>query len=180
MAEEKKHAATWKPVERVVAPVSKANRRNSETSVIDLADGSLFLTYTRFRAGSMHDIDPADIVSCVSNDGGKTWAVPKVVTKGIDGTGNVLSASLLRLDSGAIALFYCQLIDQKGSGGIHHLKIRVPHNEGQSWSAERKLNILGNHSQVLLNDSAVRLSTGRIILPTYCGLSPYSLDPEFV
>ena len=172
--------ASLKPLELIVAPVSKVNRRNSEASVIDLADGSLLLAYTRFRAGSVHDIGPADIVTCVSSDGGKTWTDPQVVTKGIDKTGNVLSASLLRLRSGAIALFYCQLIYEKGIGVFHVLKMRVSQDEGQSWSSERILNIPGNYSQVLLNDSAVRLSTGRIILPTYCGLSPYSPDPEFV
>ena len=91
----------------------------------------------------------------------------------------MLSASFLRLGSGAIALFYCKLTDVEGTGVFHDLKMRASQDEGQTWDAERTLNIPGNHSQVLLNDSAVRLSTGRILLPTYCGLSPYSPDPEF-
>jgi len=55
-----------------VAPVSRSNRRNSEVTVVDLADGSLLLAYTRFRAG-VHDLSPADIVTCVSSDFGRTW-----------------------------------------------------------------------------------------------------------
>ena len=167
------------PFELLVAPVSKSNRRNSEATVINLSDGSLLLAYTRFRAG-VHDLSPADIVTCVSSDGGKTWTKPHVVTKGDDATGNVLSASFLRLGSGAIALFYCKLTNVEGIGVFHDLKMRVSHDEGQTWDSERTLNILGNHSQVLLNDKAIRLSTGRILLPTYCGLSPFSGDPEFV
>lgn len=167
------------PFELLVAPVSKSNRRNSEATVINLSDGSLLLAYTRFRAG-VHDLSPADIVTCVSSNGGKTWTKPHVVTKGDDATGNVLSASFLRLGSGAIALFYCKLTNVEGTGVFHDLKMRVSHDEGQTWDSERTLNILGNHSQVLLNDKAIRLSTGRILLPTYCGLSPFSPDPEFV
>lgn len=124
------------PLELMVAPVSRTNRRNSEASVIDLADGSLLLAYTRFRAGSVHDIGPADIVTCVSTDGGRNWTDPKVVAKGDDGTGNVLSASLLRLGSGAIALFYCKLTDVKGTGVFHDLKMRVSHDEGKTWPSE--------------------------------------------
>jgi len=167
------------PFELRVAPVSRSNRRNSEATVIDLSDGSLLLAYTRFRAG-VHDLSPADIVTCVSSDGGKTWTDPHVVAKGDDATGNVLSASFLRLGSGAIALFYCKLTNVKGTGVFHGLKMKVSHDEGQTWGSERTLNIPGNHSQVLLNDKAIRLSTGRILLPTYCGLSPFSPDPEFV
>lgn len=51
--------------------------------------------------------------------------------------------------------------------------------DAMALPSERTLNIPGNHSEVLLNDKAVRLSTGRILLPTYCGLSPYT-NLEFV
>ena len=77
MADEQDRANTGaanrlEPFELRVAPVSRSNRRNSEATVIDLTDGSLLLAYTRFRAG-VHDLSPADIVTCVSSDFGRTW-----------------------------------------------------------------------------------------------------------
>lgn len=56
----------------------------------------------------------------------------------------------------------------------------VSTDEGATWSTPRRLNRPGEHSLVLLNDSAVRLSDGRLILPTYRGHSPYAPDPGLV
>ena len=57
--------------------------------------------------------------------------------------------------------------------------MRAFSDEGLTWSEEALLNPQGEFSQVLLNDSAVRLSSGRLILPNYHGLSPFA-DTEFV
>ncbi len=167
----------------------KENFRNSEGSLIGLPDGSLLLAYTRFRGGSSSDSAPADIVTRRSADFGRTWTEPSLVSPGKDG--NMCAASLLRLGGGAVAMFYGRDSWRKGPGytsgnwddvseAFVKQVMRVSDDRGQTWSEERALNPAGEHSQVLLNDSARRLSTGRIILPNYHGLSPYSPDPEFV
>lgn len=178
-------------IEQLVCPTTDEHLRNSEGAVIELRDGSLLLAHTRFRAGSSSDFAPSDIVTCVSEDGAHTWSEPQIVARGDDEQGNVLSASLLRLGSGSLALFYDRLAFIKGPGYStgnmddidcphHRLMMSISEDEGQTWSAPRDLNRRGEHSLVLLNDTAVRLSSGRLILPTYCGHSPHAPDPEFV
>ncbi len=179
------------PLELLVCPADGVNNlRNSEGSVVERKDGSLLLAYTRFRGGSGSDFAPSDIVTRRSFDGGRTWSEPRVVAHGPN-SGNVLSASLLRLGSGSIAIFYGRSTFQKGPGyaagnmddtsNVFNEQImRTSADEGDTWSEERVLNLPGETSQVLLNDCAKRLSTGRLILPNYHGLSPYSPDPEFV
>ncbi len=185
-------------IELIVAPTDgKENLRNSEGSIVVLNDNSLLLSYTRFRGGSSSDFAPADIVTRASSDGGRTWTQPSIVARGSETlvskqmSGHVLSTSFVRLGSGAIALFYGRTTYTKGPG--YHLGnmndismycfrqiTRISQDEGQSWSEERDITVPGEHSQVLLNDSAVHLSSGRLILPNYHGLSPYAADPEFV
>jgi len=178
-------------VELLVCPTDgKVNLRNSEGSVINLTDGSLLLVYTRFRGGSSSDFAPADIVTRTSSDGGRTWREPRIIAQGLD-TGNVLSASMVRLRNGAITVFYGRLSFRKGPGytrgnmddvtmPMDDQMMRISTDEGKTWSEERNITMPGDASQVLLNDNASRLSTGRLLLSNYHGLSPYSGDPEFV
>ncbi len=58
--------------------------------------------------------------------------------------------------------------------------MRTSQDERKTWSEERNITTPGGASQVLLNDNASRLSTGRLLLANYHGLSPYSADPQFV
>ena len=178
-------------LESIVCPNRDENQRNSEASVINLRDHRLLLAWTRFRGGSGSDFAPSDIATRTSADEGRTWSEPQIVATGNDAEGNVLSASLLRLGTGALALFYGRLSFVKKASYTkgdrddiscpwHVLEMIVSIDEGATWSVPRRLNQPGEHSLVLLNDSAVRLSDGRLILPTYRGHSPYAPDPEFV
>ena len=178
-------------VERIVCPTDEDNLRNSEGSVIDLADGSLLLAYTRFRGGSSSDFAPSDVATCFSTDGGRTWTQPGIVACGPE-NGNLLSVSLLRLGSGAIAMFYHRLSFEKGPGYARgnmddvdmvllQQLMKLSHDDGRTWSEERDISFPpGEGAGMLLNDCAVRLASGRIILPNYQGLSPYDNSIEFV
>jgi hypothetical protein len=82
-----------------------ANPRNSEGAFITLKSGRLLFLYTRFYGGA-RDESPARLVSLQSDDAGRTWSrEPRVVVENQAGV-NVMSVSVLRLRSGAIALFY--------------------------------------------------------------------------
>ena len=89
----------------------------------------------------------------------------------------MLSASLLRLGRGTLALFYDRLMFHKGTGytmgmmddisGPHHrLIMTVSEDESQNWALPHDLNRPGEHRLVLLNDMAVRFARRWIILPT--------------
>ncbi len=88
-------------------PPGPGNPRNSEGAFVTLKDGRILLVYTHFT-GSNDDNAAAHLASRVSCDGGKTWSdkdevvLPDEVAEG----GNCMSASLLRLRDGRIALFY--------------------------------------------------------------------------
>lgn len=103
-------------LESIACPNRGENQRNSEGSVIDLRNRRLLLAWTRFRGGSGSDFAPSDIATRTSADAGRTWSEPQIVAAGNDAEGNVLSASLLRLGTGALALFYDRLSFVKDPG----------------------------------------------------------------
>ena len=168
-----------------VCPTDGAdNLRNSEASIIDLSDGSLLLAYTRFREGSASDFAPADVVTRLSTDMGRTWSEDRVVARGPEG-GNAMSASFVRLAGGGIALFYLRgsfIWKDKAKNmdsaktAVDDLMMRVSHDEGKTWSDERNIGMPGEACYGLLNDTALRLSTGRIILPCAQHFLPYNAD----
>ncbi len=149
------------PENRVVLDIeaTKENPRNSEGAFITLKSGRILFLYTQFYGGGA-DESPARIVSISSDDAGRTWSrEPRVV---VENTGhqNVMSVSLLRLQSGKIALFY--LI----KNSLHDCRpwMRVSTDEAQTWSAP-KLVVDAPGYFVLNNDRVIQLSTGRLIAP---------------
>jgi sialidase-1 len=149
------------PENRVVLDIqaSRENPRNSEGAFVTLKSGRILFLYTQFYGGGA-DESPARIVSICSDDGGQTWdRQPRVV---VENTGhqNVMSVSLLRLQSGKIALFY--LI--KNSWHDCRPWIQVSTDEAQTWSAP-KLVVDAPGYFVLNNDRVIQLRTGRLIAP---------------
>lgn len=87
----------------VIEPTAE-HPRNSEGDIIELKDGSLLLAYSRFSGGGADD-SRADICARVSRDGGQTWSDDRVLVL-CEGKANVMSVSLVRLNTGEILLFY--------------------------------------------------------------------------
>ena len=146
---------------RVVLDIeaSKENPRNSEGAFVTLKSGRILFLYTRFYGGGA-DESPARIVSVCSDDAGRTWdRQPRVVVENA-GRQNVMSVSLLRLQSGGIALFY--LI----KNSLHDCRpwMRLSTDEAQTWSAP-ELVVDAPGYFVLNNDRVIQLSTGRLIVP---------------
>ncbi len=157
------------PVQRIrLLPPGPQNPRNSEGDFIQLNDGRLLLVYTHFTGGGS-DHAAAHLAGRYSDDGGRTWSKDDVTVVRNEGGFNVMSVSLLRLDSGEIALFYLR----KNSLTDCRPLMRLSRDEGRSWS-EPTLCIKPMGYYVLNNDRAVQLSTGRIILP----VARHDNDPE--
>jgi Neuraminidase (sialidase) len=137
----------------------KTNPRNSEGSFVTLKSGRILFFYTRFHGGSADD-SPANIVSIFSDDSGKTWSKePQVVVENPTGA-NVMSVSLLRLQSGKIALFYLvknSLIDCRPV-------IRISTDEAQTWSDAKHAGDAPGYF-VLNNDRVIQLKSGRLVMP---------------
>jgi len=85
-------------------PADKAHPRRGEGDLIVLKDGSLLLAYTEFYGGS-RDFTPARIVGIKSFNNGYSWSKPFILQENI-GKCNVMSVSLIRLNTGEIAFFY--------------------------------------------------------------------------
>jgi len=143
--------------EYLLAPTTEDNPRNGEGSVIILNDGRLLLCYTEFRGGG--DNDWAYIVGLYSDDGGQSWHDKHVIQPNIGGM-NVMSASLLRLQSGKIAFVYLLKNSTRNCLPV----MRLSEDEGESWTASA---IVGDHPgyHVVNNDRPIQLSTGRILVP---------------
>ena len=142
----------------VIEP-TKSQPRNSEGDIIALADGRLCLIYSRFRGGGA-DHSAADLARRISSDGGRTWSSDEVVVPMKDGL-NVMSVSLLRLQNGAIALFYLRKTSMEDCRPVMH----VSTDEGQHWSEPTVCISDQVGYYVLNNDRAVQLKRGRIVLP---------------
>ncbi|MGC9317723.1 MAG: sialidase family protein, partial [Armatimonadota bacterium] len=85
---------------------------------------------THFTGASGSDFAPAHLAARYSSDGGYTWTDEDVMVVPNEGGDNVMSVSLLRLQDGRIALFYCR----KNSREDCHMYMRTSADEAQTWS----------------------------------------------
>jgi len=152
------------PLRTLELPPRAGNPRNSEGDFARLNDGSILHVYSHFTKGKGADDDPACLMSRLSRDGGLTWTRDDVcvVPSSDAGDRNVMSTSFLRLKDGCLGLFYLRKNSPKDCRPV----LRVSRDEGRTWGEaaycvpEREPGYY-----VLNNCRAVRLSSGRILLP---------------
>ncbi|HUW62041.1 MAG TPA: sialidase family protein [Candidatus Bathyarchaeia archaeon] len=135
------------------------NPRNSEGDFVQLKDGRILFAYTHFT-GDASDAGTAHIAGRFSDDGGKTWSPEDTLILPNEGQQNTMSVSLLRLNTGEIALFYLR----KNSDYDCRPYLRISTDEAASWS-QPTLCIETPGYFVVNNDRVVQLSTGRIVIP---------------
>jgi sialidase-1 len=145
-------------VRQVIARATPQHPRHTEGDMVRLKDGRWLMAYSRF-VGAGHDESTADIVSLVSADGGKTWSAPSVMQRNV-GRQNVMSVSLLRLTSGAIAFVY--LVKNGDTDCVPYL--RLSRDEAGTWSEPIRV-APDDGYHVLNNARLVQLSGGRLIAP---------------
>ena len=138
------------------------NPRNSEGSFLLTKDGKIRFIYSRYGGTSCSDNASADLAEMTSEDGGETWKDRGVVVSREDAD-NLMSVSLLRLQDGSARLFYLE--KRKTPCGMACVPVmHCTDDDGESWGPARRL-ISNDGYYVLVNDHAVQLSSGRIILP---------------
>lgn len=142
------------------------NPRNSEGDFIQLKDGSILFVYTHFTGGT-GDHATAHLAGRYSYDQGKTWTDKDTSILTNEGGMNIMSVSLLRLQSGKIVLFYLR----KNSETDCIPYMRISTDEAKTWSqATRCIDTKRYH--VVNNDRLVQLAKGRIIFPTAIHAAP--------
>ena len=148
---------------RLVYPASDLHPRNSEGSVIVLADGSLLFAVSEFSGGGADD-SRAQIVAATSRDGGRSWVTPRVLQPNV-GAKNVMSVTLRRLAdpsvaAGPIGLFYLV----KNSSTDLNVFLRVSSDEGRTLGEPVQVTDQPGY-HVMNNDRVTHLSSGRLLVP---------------
>ncbi|WP_339923740.1 sialidase family protein [uncultured Cyclobacterium sp.] len=134
--------------------------RNSEGSFIHLKDGRILFAYSKFIGGAS-DHASGLIAGRYSEDGGETWTQNDEVIVDNEGGMNVMSASLLRLNNGTIALFYAR----KNSLDDCIPLMRISSDEAKTWSEPIQVITDKEGYFVLNNDRVIQLPSGRLLAP---------------
>lgn len=148
------------------------NGRNSEGSFVTLRDGTIFFAYTRYVTNGNGDHEPSVIASRVSRDGGFTWTNEDRILVTPDDAMNVMSVSLLRLQSGRILFMYLRKV-QVGDGISCVPWIGISDDEMRTFSQPVQA-IRSNGYHCVNNDRIVQLSSGRLVIP----VSQHRLDSK--
>ncbi len=144
------------------------NPRNSEGDFITLKDGRILFIYSHYTGTSMDDNASAFLAGRYSDDKGKTWSEEDVKIVGQEGTMNVMSVSLLRLQNGEIALFYLK----KNSETDCIPLIRLSNDEAKTWSDPLPCITDKAAYFVLNNNRVIQLKSGRLLLAVAMHQSP--------
>ncbi|MEN6305494.1 MAG: sialidase family protein [Armatimonadia bacterium] len=134
------------------------NPRSGEGDMVVLHDGRLLFAYGHFTGQS--DDARASIVKRYSADDGRTWTEPEVLIPADEAKQNVMSVSLLRLQSGGILLFYLR----KDGPERCQAWVRRSDDEGETWG-EAVCCTPDEEYHVIVNNCALQLEEGRILLP---------------
>ena len=140
-------------------PPGTDNPRNSEGAFLPLKDGRILFAYSRYYGTSSDDHATADIAARYSSDKGATWTDKDEIIVKNHGGMNVMSVSLLRLQSGEIALFYLL----KNSTSDCRPVMRRSFDEGKTWSEPTPCITDEVGYYVLNNDRVIQLKDGRLL-----------------
>jgi len=149
------------PTRTLELPPGAGNPRNSEGAFVTLKDGRILFVYSHYTAGRGGDHDPAHLSARYSSDRGRTWTKDDRTIIENEGGMNVMSVSLLRLQSGEIALFYLLKNSERDCRPL----MRVSDDEGTTWGQPAMCITDETGYYVLNNDRAVQLTSGRLLLP---------------
>jgi len=143
-------------------PIGSGNPRNSEGSFLTLDKrNEILFAYSAFSGERARDFTKADIKTVLSHDGGLTWDEPVTIIQADEHQAmNVMSVSLIRMDNGDIGIIYLIRISWLDM----RIVIRRSSDNGLSWSSPVRCSVRDGYF-VINNDRAVRLSSGRIIIP---------------
>lgn len=148
----------------LVVPATPDNPRNTEADIALLRDGRLLLAWSDFYSDHMEDHAPARISAMISEDLGRTWGTKFTLQENV-GAQNVMSVSLLRLQSGELLFFYLR----KNADDDLQVFVRRSADEGSTWS-DPLMVTSGSGYFVMNNARVVQLASGRLLAP--CAWNP--------
>ena len=142
-------------------PIGGGNPRNSEGAFASTARGDILFAYTAFRGTWARDYTPADVKLVRSADGGATWSEAALIARADDwGAMSVMSVSLLPMKNGDLGLIYLVRMSWTNM----YIVLQRSRDEGATWGPPVRCSTRPGYF-VINNDRAVRMSSGRIIIP---------------
>lgn len=136
-----------------------ANPRHSEASFITLKSGRIIFAWSKFY-GSNSDFGEAVIATRYSDDDGISWSNEDKILIQKEGTTNVMSPSLLRLQDGRIAIVYLRKDGKK----LCMPYFRTSSDELETLSEPVSIACEPGY-YVVNNDRIIQMKCGRIIVP---------------
>lgn len=146
-----------------VLPSSKYPR-NTEGAFAELKNGDILFAFSRFL-GNSNDESAAEIAAVISHDDGETFGEERRIIEKTEGDENLMSVSFLRMLDGALGIFYLRKFTSETGKSCCIPYISKSYDEGQSFGKPKRC-IQDDDYYVLNNDRVIRLSSGRVILPT--------------
>ncbi|MBR5453727.1 MAG: exo-alpha-sialidase [Clostridia bacterium] len=153
-------------MKRIMTVADEGCSRNCEATFLRLNDDSIMMAYTRYMGDCVCDDNaPSEIVARISCDEGENWGEPYVILDPArHGAKTVGSPTLMRMQNGDVGLFY---LVRTTPNWVHHLVLARSSDEGKTFSDDvRNCSIdIYDGYHMLVNDSVIRLSSGRILVP---------------
>lgn len=159
----KREYREWKRIGRQVGflATGEDNPRNGEGSFLRLTDGGILHAYTAYFGEDYHDHCTANVCGVWSYDEGESWSEPRLLVPMPKDALNVMSVSLLRMQSGEIGMFYLQKELYEGECIIRG-KLSRSQDEGKTWLLPTDC-IADLDYYVVNNDRIIRLSNGNLL-----------------
>jgi len=150
------------PVIRIVVKATAQYPRQSEASVVELADGRLLMAWIEFSVAADNGL--SHIAAMLSSDGGVSWGERRILVATGEGDLNVFSPNLLRLPDGRIlfAFFRYHRLDDDVIPSSSAFAC-YSSDEGETFSDRRDL--WKDRPWTFASHVLKRLSTGRLLLP---------------
>ena len=162
--------------ERIVCPATLQNPRHDHQFIFPLKDERLLLVWSEYYAnrpsritrlefsgpGGNPVIDSRRISGRISHDKGRTWSDKFVLQDSRYPTNVRGGSNLFRLSSGEILFFFSLMYSTKD----HRIYMKRSSDECETWSEPVQISTRPGFHWIN-HDRILRLSTGRILLPTW-------------
>ena len=86
--------------------VNENRSRIGEGTLIGLKNGDLLYVLTEYIGNERADHSNARLSACLSRDGGESWSDPVCIMEKDENAENIMSPSLVRLNSGELGMIY--------------------------------------------------------------------------
>ena len=152
-------------VQTLVA-ASERYPRNMGADMVKLRDGRYFLAFSQWLTGTT-DQDDSRVMGMVSSDQGVTWGAPFPVVTADGECKSIRQPSLLRRGDGELLLFVrCR--KELTEAWVAMFRCRDEERidkDPAAWTRRRRITPPPPGRHIALNNRAIRLSTGRLLLP---------------